>query len=684
MFDACLNTVHISPRGIESRLNESFRAGIDARQAKSPEVASEHAQDGAVKKLVEELSEALRQERQKLAAVTTERDNSIAQSHVQAATIKALKMSQGTAQPTTSLRGTPPRPANDASMSTRTEAVLAAASAVDTAVLALQRQQQQQQQQQSLPLTDTNAGQRGPHGAQHALQEGGNGGGSAISSASERIHEAFLLLSSQDMGSGAGNASASFVLDDLPTRTSRNTQAQAAGAGALQARTPDGTGEQKLAREERAALLLRIADLEAERDVATSQAKAHGDVADDRQQRLEEAENRIAELHALFEQLEIGGAGDAAGAADARNLDKARRDSSFLTHEQIATLQEEKKELEGEILVTRRIATFRAVRIAVLQQQQQQQQQTMLEQHRQHQLQVEHRQQEHQRQTENQHNTERDLLRKLALSHDAHKSISDLKQREHDRLHASLQMAASNIARLQGENRRLQRLLQNRLIDAGDARRRPSSPDQLTPTAERRHSGAQKSHTAASSNGANGRASRAASSDTPLTLLAAPLEPQGAKPRRRSASRDSHSSPAAHKSRLSFVDDLSMSPRGRKGGASGVRHADVLLAADGRDSREKEEGRTRRSSSDTTSVTDAADGAGDEGRELHGRDEEAKAASDGSAGKCRAVVRCSVRFACMAYSMPMPSCQALLSLRLDCFSRERRLCLPALPARFAF
>jgi hypothetical protein len=571
--------VHISPRGIESRLNEPFRAAVDRPQSNNCEGGgvSEQPQGGAVKKLVEELSEALRQEKQKLTAVT-------AQLQIQAATIKALKSAQGNPkfeQPT-NLRGTPPRPAPDASTpTTRTEAVLVAAAAVDAAALALQQQQQQQQQQQLkeqlFPVADRSAADK-----------------DITSGTSQRIHEAFLLLSSQDRnGEGGGSGSASFVFDDLPSRA-----AQVCGG-------------QTQAKEEQAALLERIAELEAAYDVATTRARAQEDVANDRQQRLEEAETRIQELHSLFEQLEIGEATGRAVSAGGEDVDSRGED---VASQDPTAMMEEKKELEGEILVTRRIATFRAVRIAVLQQQQQQMQQQQQQQHLELQEQQRHheqamqrreqaqtlamqsRQHEHQCQTEQHLEAERQLMHKLALARDAHKSISDLKEREHDRLHASLQMAASNIARLQTENRRLQRLLQNRFIDAEDVGKSPSSPDDDAPPANGRHHSAQtekdrdrkrdressvqtngsiptrtSTTRTTSAHAASSLASRSASNETqiPGDHL---QPPQGAKPRLHSRDSSSSTSTSFNKPRLSL---------GKEGVRTGM-HGDVVLVGGGR------------------------------------------------------------------------------------------------------
>jgi hypothetical protein len=212
-------------------------------------------------------------------------------------------------------------------------------------------------------------------------------------------------------------------------------------------------------------------------------------------------------------------------------------------------------------------------------------------------LAMESSQHEHQCQTEQHLETERQLLHKLAVARDAHKSISDLKEREHDRLHVSLQMAASSIARLQTENRRLQRLLQNRFIDAEDVRRSPSSPDDDDAlSANGRHHIAQREtdierqrdrensvqkngstptttssmSTTNAANAASSHALRSASNET-RQIPRDYSEPQGAKPRR--VTRDSSSTTTSFNKRLSL---------GKEGVRAGMQ-GDVVLVGSGRE-----------------------------------------------------------------------------------------------------
>jgi len=149
-------------------------------------------------------------------------------------------------------------------------AVAAAAAAVDAAAHAMQqqqqqytRQQQQQYTQQQGPIRSTSSASgnsinvRDSNGVEDKGRGrgGGGGGGGAraggaeagISSATQRIHEAFLILSAKDSpGRGQDDfhgGGGSFVLEELPSRTyTRDSEGNAEGGAGSLGRSAGGIG----------------------------------------------------------------------------------------------------------------------------------------------------------------------------------------------------------------------------------------------------------------------------------------------------------------------------------------------------------------------------------------------------------------------------------------------------------
>ena len=547
--------VHISPRGIENRLNEPIAETEDLRDGgRGGDGEWAHGgNDGR--------NDAWR--RAGVVAPSAEIQQGEAAWSREGANGKSAAIAEARAD-----RQLPSEPATSTISPTRAEAVVAAAAAVDAAAFALQQQQQsarastprsrsadakllaqkqeehvlylqRQQQQQlaslsrlpqqqqlaslsrstserSLELTTTNLA------SARDEQEREGDAGSEMSSATQRIHEAFLLLSAKDSSPDGKDAAAADAhiresnVDQLKTTAvsvgSDDTIARRGSESVGGSSARDGqhlTFKDFQAQIEKQQLEARVSELEASLKMTSEKVREYEGKADERGERLREAETRISELHSILEELEVG-----------RELDK--RHPSLQEPVDIATVLREKEELESEILVARRIATFRAVRIAVLQQQQQQQQQEAEQQ-----------------------------ARKIETLHEASRSLSAIKERDHERMQASLESAASKISRLQQENRRLQRLLQNRMaLDPGDARSDASGNGRFTVAAassESREPAISLAHHAA----------RDVNSEPPADELKT-VVPRGAKPRT-NRSRDSSISP--RKSRVSLADGQAPSPR---------------------------------------------------------------------------------------------------------------------------
>ena len=440
--------VHISPRGIENRLNEHFVESMDDEQDEGP--------GGKGSRQNNNLADGLS------AWQRMEGGSSEGPAREQAA--------QGT-------RSVPSEPAATTISPTRAEAIVAAAAAVDAAALVLRQQQaqpstprsrtadalllaqkreehvlyQQKQQQlatfsrstsdRSLELTATYPASMGEG------QDKEGEAGSEMSSATQRIHDAFLILSSKDSPFGPGDAMCDAELTDTSKARARKVKNEADSCGidttnhggrdscGTRAGSADIAGQQGQhltfkefqAQVEKQTLAARVSELESSLKMSAAKAQEYEMVAAEREQRINEAETRISELHAILGELEAG-----------HELDKQQHKREG--KDAMDDFNREKEELEAEILVARRIATFRAVRIAVLQQQLQEQKEA----------------------------SERQA-QKIDTLQEASRSLSAIKERDHERMQSSLQTASSKIARLQQENRRLQRLLQSRLdLDPGD------------------------------------------------------------------------------------------------------------------------------------------------------------------------------------------------------------------------
>ena len=548
--------VHISPRRIESRLNDStplmpskpsskivpFSSSRSSRQdtGKVTGVAQE-AESDVMQGLVKELS-MLRE-----------------QVDAQAATIQTLSIQGHWSSPDITPEAKQSKPDEDRmptlggeASTTRAEAVMSAAAAVDAAAKALKEVEERQSllfQPLSDPLGEKEQG--GDSLQSREEQDQGQTRQNSSTSAKQKINDAFLLLSSKSSPArpSTETVDAPDLSDDKAKEAQEGKSEEAKqsepgngdGGSMQRADIPDlqaymATVMKQRQEEMRSEpiLTVRVKELEEALKSSDSRVKEKDAIATERAEQLAEAEARLGELHAILDQV------------------------SDVT----------KEEVEAEILVTRRIATFRAVRIAVLQQQCQQLQDQ------------DEREKVHQdalRALERQH------ADKLKEVQNSNRSVLDLKTREIERQKNELQTAASKIARMQQETRRLQRLLGSRMDFIPEDTHAPqdSAPKVL--------------HTSPVGGGwVNGvDITTEGAVNTSKADLTTPTMPLDTKPR------------AGSSGQTSFLDATSMLPRGPGRGGG-----DVVLVNAQADMRKGIKARGLRAGDDSSSEGDSAGGGG--------------------------------------------------------------------------